>query len=80
MVVGCILKPFFDILNFLVDKFFAHNSIKWQKLKCCVVKKVVLSKNCVESDLILGVQILGNDCFDYVSSPSAQIVLKMCCS
>jgi len=44
------------------------------------VKKVVLSKNCVESDLILGVQILGNDCFDYVSSPSAQIVLKMCCS
>jgi hypothetical protein len=76
MVVGCILKPFFDILNFLVDVFFTHNSIRWQKLKCCVVRKVVLSENCVESDLILGVQILRNDCFDYVSSPSAQLCVK----
>jgi hypothetical protein len=71
MVVGCILKPFFDILNFSVDVFFAHNSIR---LKCCVVKKVVLFENCAENDLILGVHILRNDCFDYVSSPSAQIV------
>jgi hypothetical protein len=63
-----------------VDVFFAHNSIRWQKLKCCVVKKVALPENCVEGDLILSVQILRNDCFDYVSSPSAQIVLKKCCS
>ncbi len=63
-----------------MDVFFAHNSIRWQKLKCCVVKKVALPENCVEGDLILSVQILRNDCFDYVSSPSAQIVLKKCCS
>ncbi len=44
------------------------------------MRKVVLFENCVESDLILGVKILRNDCFDYVSSPSAQIVFKKCCS